>query len=244
MASPDSILSFFSSQPAPKASTDVTQFIQSSFDPKNKDHLTFLTKRTTTLKEKLAELQTTDAHIIAGLMAGATAFTLSSILPFGVMMAIAGFSYGAYYIGKREELAKEYRSALSDAVACLKWTLEKVENNQDKIAEEAMALFDELSPLMNETQIRTAIPDNVKNDFIEKAAQKKQDLFGRPLNPQEKALVYGIYGYEQGGALDVAKGLWYLVCQAVNCVFQSVKSLFNSQASTDTSATPTANNVK
>jgi hypothetical protein len=127
----------------------------------------------------------------------------------------------------------EYRVALSDAVACLKWTLGDVANhiNKDAILQstDVQRLFDALSPLMNEEQIRAAIDNTVENRFVQQANEQTLDLFGRPLSNQEKALVYGMYGYEQGGVLDVGKGLWYLVCQAVSWIVESVKGLWSSQ---------------
>ena len=154
------------------------------------------------------------------------------------MMAISGFGYSAYSVGKRERLAQEYRIALSDAVACLDWSLGKFKtDNKDAIlkSENVQNLFDTLSPLMDEQQIRNCIDDRIETIFVNKAAQKSIDLFGRPLNKEEKALVYGIYGYEKGGVLDVGQGLWYLACHAVTWVVESIKALFNEdneQAST------------
>ena len=234
-----SFTSFFSSQPAPKTSISVMHYITQhpKFNPTTQSDYNLLTNSTTTLKDKLAELQDLDKQIIAGFAVGTTAFALSSLLPFGVTMAIAGFGFSTYCIGKREQLATEYRVALSDAVACLKWTLGDVAKNENSVeilkSTQVTELFDTLSPLMNEDQIRTVIDDTCEELYVKQAAEQTLDLFGRTLNKQEKALVYGMYGYEQGGVLDVGKGLWYLACQAVSWVIQSVKGLWSSQAATD-----------
>ncbi len=235
MPSLSSFTSFFSSQPAPAASQSVLTYTTQHkvFNPNTASDVTVLTNSTTTLTDKLAELQDLDKHIITGFAVGTTAFALSSLLPFGVTMAIAGFGYSAYYIGQRAQLAMEYRVALSDAVACLKWTLGDVDKKENKDAilqsTQVKELFDTLSPLMSEPQLRAAIDNTVEDDLVVEANEKTILLFGRTLNNQEKALVYGIYGYEQGGALDVGKGLWYLACQAITWVVDSVKGLWSSQ---------------
>lgn len=231
MPSFSTLASFFSATPAPMASSSVsiyTAAANNTFDPALNNNLVFLTGRTEALKNKLSELQNLDKNIIAGLAVGTTAFALSSLLPFGVSASIAGFGYSAYYIGKREAVAKEYRAALSDAVKCLTWALSQVTNDSHQ-CQQVNELFDVLSPLMSEDQIRDVIDDQVEEEFVEKAKNQTVDLFDRPLNKQEKALVYGIYGYKQGGVLDVGKGLWYLACQAASWIAASVKSLWTHQ---------------
>lgn len=243
MPSLSSFTNFFSSQPALSASPLVSTYISQhkDFNPSKDSDNSILKECTTKLQTTLAELQTVDTHIIAGFAVGSTAFALSSLLPFGVTMAIAGFGYSAYCIGKREKLAKEYRVALADAVACLKWTVGDLANNTNKAqilaSTDVLNLFDTLSPLMNEQQITDAIDDTVEKGFVKRAGEKGQDLFGRPLNKEEKDLFYGIYGYEQGSISDAGKGLWYLACKAINWIFQSVKGLWSHQEAAVVSTT-------
>lgn len=251
MPSLSSFTSFFLSTPAPTASESVIthKTINPIFNPESKPNQILLTNTTATLMNKLAELQDLDKGIMIGLAVGITTFTLSSLLPFGVTMAIASFGYSAYCIGKREQLAMEYRAALSDAVECLKWTLLNVTENkqgEDVLdSNEVRALFDALSPLMSEEQIRDAIDDNVEDIFVEQAGNRVLDLFGRNLNKEEKALVYGIYGYERGGVVDLAKGLWYLACKVAHQIAQSVKSLFgHEEASTSQDLDANENQVE
>lgn len=229
MPSLSTFASFFSATPAPQPSSTVSNYTgQNTFDLINDNNLAFLTESTITFKNKFDELQDLDRNIILGLAIGTTAFALSSLLPFGVPASIAGFGYSAYYIGKREAVAKEYRVALSDAVKCLTWALSQATVDVQE-CQQVDALFEVLSPLMSEEQIRDAIDNQVEEQYIIKANDKLVVLFDRPLSKQEKALVYGIYGYEQGGVLDVGKGLWYLACQAASWIAASVKSLWTHQ---------------
>lgn len=224
------ITSFFSPRPTPEPTKQLKEMFKNAyFNPQDTAHKSLLETISTDLNAKLSELLALDTRIILGVAAGSTAFTIP-LIPFSVTLAIASFGYSAYCLGKRDQLAKEYRVALSDAVACLKWTLGNVDdNNKDAVlnSSNVLALFDCLAPLMNEDQIRDAIDDKLEEYFVKQANSKAQALFDRPLNKEEKALYYGIYGYEKGGFLDVGKGLWYLACKAVNWLIQSIKSLWS-----------------
>lgn len=233
MPSLSDLFSFFSSK-----SDWVPQNVQFYQGPKDQD-IQLIVQHTNNLTAKLKALQTIDSAIVTGYSLGLTAAIFTPFLS----ITILGFSVASYQLAKREQAVKEYQLALSNAIATWSWVIGDKTNNKNKstfiqIAKQntdsadknrLMALFDALAPLMNEEQIKNATDNSVEGAFVAKAdhSEVKLDLFNRPLSNQEKALYFGIYGYQQGSYADIGKGLWQLASYAVNWVKQKAQDIYH-----------------
>ena len=189
-----------------------------SFDPTSFIYPRLVTEATSEVTRKLDALKKIDANMMMGFALGAAAFTLSWILPF-TTIAIAGFAYGAYHLGLRQNAYNDYAESLEALKQVCDWTLnmhnvqKATANMKCEPVKNMMAL---LVTLMNETQLRDVLNDKIEDQFVAQAKQnngKEVQVQGLKLLDAEQAknLNFKVYGYEQGGFLAVLQGIGYAI---------------------------------
>ncbi|MDI9818995.1 MULTISPECIES: hypothetical protein [unclassified Legionella] len=98
------------------------------FNYQNSAHLEIIGKRLARFKQAQMALYAADIKIVSGILMG-TVFWLSSYIVPSVTMAIAGFSYAFYHMGRHAEVARNYREALDDLIQVYNWSMGKDTGN-------------------------------------------------------------------------------------------------------------------
>ena len=205
------------------------------FNPKDKSHTNLIRDAVNQVNLKLEELQTIDKHVVGGFATAIAGFLTSFIFPVGIITTL-GFGYAAYYLAKRSEAYQEYNNALNNLCLTASWTLGSIpkENVQGiKDSPQISDMITALAPLTSKDQLAALIDDKYEAGFLAQSAavneNKKETLFDRALNQEERHVYYGIYGLDQGNTLDILKGMWYLGGQAVNYFIDTYHSYMNAE---------------
>jgi len=190
------------------------------FNPDDMAHKNLVSECTQSVSDRLKALQQIDIKITIGFSLGSAALLASYFLPFWPI-AIVGFAYGAYQMGRRKQAYVEYTSALENLAKCCIWTLgevsaEEAHNKKIMNTPEITRMIDTLAPLTNTQQLRDFIDDKVEDDYIEEAnaVKKEMTLFDKHLDEEKVDLYFKIYGYKQGGFLAVLSGIGYAIKNA------------------------------
>lgn len=206
-----------------------------SFKVNNPIHTQLINECTTNLKKKLAILQSCDTRIVTGLTVGLAAFALSYIFPIAIV-GIAAFAFSAYYAKAREKAAEDYRNVLENSIGCFQWALLHVPQKSEAAIttnKEVMEMAKTLSPLMNDEQRKKLIEDRIEDKFIRDAHDlaegSDQEFAGHLLHQKNKNVYFGIYGWEQGKPVDIAKGFYFLACQGCNWIKETFQNRFGQE---------------
>lgn len=188
------------------------------YDLQNFNHGLLLNDCTVLFNAKLDALKAADYRMAIGFSVGVAAFVLSFVFPVSMVM-VAGFAYGAYYLALRQQLYTEYTQSLENMMNALKWSTGDVKNNRGVLSSEVILnLVKALVPVATKQQLFDVIDDKVEKQLIDTAEHTAQEVkFGDvKLDEEQKKLYYTLYGFEQGNALDVAKGLGHAIVNGFN----------------------------
>jgi hypothetical protein len=176
-------------------------------------------------QRNLLALQTIDRNVMKGFAVGIAAFTLSYIFPIG-LLATAGFVYAGYQMGCRSRAFVDYQNALDNLVNCCKWSLGGVKNEATLENSGIKEMINTLAPLINADQLRELIDDNYEEQVVDDATKTNSNLtvMNHLLNREEATLYFKVYGYKQGGSLDMLYGLKYAIANAYNYLKETVTS--------------------
>lgn len=204
------------------------------FNPRDPLHTELITSCSQAVKDRLANLQTTDIKITCGFAIGVAALLLSYFLPFTVV-AIAGFAFGAYYLSQRQAEYAEHTHALENLSKCCAWvlgevSLEDVRNNALSESAEVKEMLATLAPLASTEQLREFMDAKISNELIKEIEKIKENitLFDKHLDKEKVDLYFKIYGYQQGGFLAILSGIGYAILNGFSMLGSSIVSCFKS----------------
>lgn len=209
--------------------------ITTNFNINNPAHMQIISQCNSELACKYNALKKLDVQIATGSLVGIAALGLSYILPLS-LVAIAGFAFAAYCFGKREQVSKEFKSALSNSIQCIFWSLHDI-SNKDRAAilnsDVINTMTKIIAPLTNKKQLESLIDDKYENEFITRAINANkvtiEGVLGRPLNKEEQHHVFGIYGYDQGNIINIGKGLLYALGQLFTAAKHAISNRLNKE---------------
>lgn len=201
------------------------------FNPDDPLHCELINNCSVDLKNKLNSLKSLDQRIIAGFVLSTAVVGLSFILPI-MAIAVVGFMFSVYCLCERMRVSPEYRRSQMALVGCMEWTLGNLpkENNEANNVIKCPAvvtMFETLAPLMSKQQLIDAIDDNHEKTLVDKADElnnnSHEQFLGHSLSKEDRAVGYGIYGFQKGKPKDVIDGLLNLARQGWNAAKQAVK---------------------
>ncbi|KTC84197.1 hypothetical protein [Legionella brunensis] len=189
------------------------------FNAEDPAHRKLIDDCTRTVKEKLQALQAMDVKIATSFSLGTIALGLSYILPL-TLVAGGCFAYGAYQLGQRKFAYGEYTEALENLAKCCRWSLGTVRNENVLKNETINGMITTLAPLTTAQDLRDFIDDKFEDQVIEQAEDTKQnlDFLEHHLNQKEQELYFQIYGYKQGGFLNILNGIAYAIKNSFNAL--------------------------
>ena len=173
-------------------------------------HQTILKTCIANVEKYKQQLKSIDKKAAAALTIG-TAALIFSFIPFNWAITLAGFSYGFYQLGLRDNVYKEYTKSLEDLKQCCNWTLNDTELGvvtenlkQDGVKE----ILPTLAPLMNKKELENVLHDTIEKDLLNQT--------GIDFDKQNHTFEYKMYGYQQGSFKDVMNGIGYAIQNAFN----------------------------
>lgn len=175
------------------------------FSPDNQDHLKLIEKCVKTIQEKQHVVKAIDKKAAAALTIG-TAALVFSFIPFNWAVTIAGFSYGFYQLGLRDNAYKEYTQALEELKQCCNWALNDTDVNvvrENLKNPTVQTILPTLARLMNKQELKNVLNDEIENNLI---TETKIDF-----DKQNHTFEYKLYGYKQGSFKDVMNGILYAI---------------------------------
>ncbi len=207
------------------------------FNPHDPLHTQLITSCAQSVKDRLANLQSTDIKIASGFAIGIAALLLSYFLPFS-LVAIAGFAYGSYQLSQRQYEYAEYTYALENLTKCCVWvlgevSLENPQNNAISDSPVVKEMLATLAPLTSTEQLREFIDDKIGNGLIKEIEKIKENitLFDKHLDKEKVDLYFKIYGYKQGGFLAILSGIGYAILNGFSALGSSIVACFSSKSS-------------
>lgn len=183
-------------------------------------HMEIVKSCTDAVNVNLSVLQNRDKQIAYGFSSAGAALALSSLIPFGLTIAMAGVAYASYFLGGRDDPYNKFNTALEELAHCCDWALSnptpdifKDKNIQD--------MLKTLAPLVTRKDLVAIMGSDVEAQRVEKALidlHKQENLDydatketttsllelpkPAPYKLAEKDdLAYHLYGYKQGGSL-------------------------------------------
>lgn len=186
--------------------------VKTKFNLNDALHTNLILSSAQSVTEKLAELQHIDKQIALGYATGVSAFVLSYLLPFSTI-AIAGFTYGAYYMGRRQQAYVEYNFALQNLIRCCIWALGETKNANLKNCKAITEMMNVLDPLVDEKTLRDCIDNSVENELVQNKKESIQ-AFGQHLKREQADLYFKMYGYKQGGFIAIFEAVSYAILTA------------------------------
>ncbi len=207
------------------------------FNPNDPLHTQLITSCAQSVKDRLANLQSTDIKITCGFAIGIAALLLSYFLPFTVV-AIAGFAYGSYHLSQRQYEYAEHTHALENLSKCCAWvlgevSLEDLQSNAISDSPAVKEMLATLAPLTSTEQLREFIDEKIGNGLIKEIEKIKENitLFDKHLDKDKVDLYFKIYGYKQGGFLAILSGIGYAILNGLSALVSPVVSCFSSKSS-------------
>lgn len=173
-------------------------------------HLNIISECIAKVHEKQQLVKSIDKKAAAALTIG-TAALVFSFIPFNWAVTLAGFSYGFYQLGLRDNAYKEYTQSLEDLKQCCNWALN--DTNIDTVrtnlnADNVKQILETLAPLMNKTELKHVLNDDIEDNLI---IETRIDF-----EKQNHTFEYKMYGYKQGSFKDVMNGILYAIQNAFN----------------------------
>ncbi|QRN02466.1 hypothetical protein GH742_00445 [Legionella sp. MW5194] len=128
----------------------------SDFDYQSTTHIKIVNQQVERFSKALADLQTVDAHILAGTGVAVVSWLTCGFLPL-VTVGMVASTYVGYCAHSRKEYASDYKKALEDLIAVYQWAMGK---NSDKMwyklgTPELQNLIVTLGPWVNTDTIHT-----------------------------------------------------------------------------------------
>lgn len=178
------------------------------FASTERSHLSIITNCIAQIYEKQQLVKSIDKKAAAALTIG-TAALVFSFIPFNWAVTIAGFSYGFYQLGLRDNAYKEYTQALEDLKQCCNWALNHTDATvvrDNLVNPTVMNILPALAPLMSQTELKHVLHDEIENNLIKET--------GIDFEKQNHTFEYKLYGYKQGSFKDVMNGILYAIQNA------------------------------
>lgn len=181
-----------------------------AFSPSESEHIDTINKCIQTVHDKQQLVKSIDKKAAAALTIG-TAALVFSFIPFNWAVTIAGFSYGFYQLGLRDNAYKEYTQALEELKQCCNWALNDTDVNvvrENLKNPTVQTILPTLARLMNKQELKNVLNDEIENNLI---TETKIDF-----DKQNHTFEYKLYGYKQGSFKDVMNGILYAIQNAFN----------------------------
>ena len=226
-----------------------------SFKLNNRTHLQKIIECTAAVNEHQPILQSRDKHIAIGFTVAGAALALSSIIPFGLTIAMTGVAYGAYFLGGRDEPYNNYNAALEELAHCCDWALSDVQDTDKFKNGDINAMLKALAPRVTKEDLIKIMGNDKEAEQVVKALdalyaqelsahtnQASTSLLDLPKPVPYKLatrdeMSYHLYGYQQGGSLESLGNVVRIYFQKA---FAYVCNLFTGASSTtpDNSSSP------
>lgn len=193
-----------------------------AFDLANESHTRFIGDCTTLLQEKSKALKDLDQTVMASVVVGVVASTLS-FLPLVGYLSWLGWGSATYHLSQRSLAYAEYQEALKLSVACCNWSLgpkaadrtaSRTPLESDPVIRNMMVM---LYPVLTRTQIKHLIADDIEETFASELSMyenkyklpfNSHTMFASPRNENialsKKGAEFNrcVYGFNKGSAMD------------------------------------------
>jgi hypothetical protein len=210
----------------------------------NKDHVDLLNKCTALVKEKSAQLKSTDLKLMASVGFAVTATALS-FLPVIGFVGWIGWAAAAYYINQRATAYAEYQEALKLLVGACNWSLGQGSDARKDIIknltsnESIRHMMAELYPVLTKVQVKHLIADDIEEIFTNEL-DEYESKFQLGFNPNrlfsnkddiialsKKGAEFKrcIYGFNKGGFTDFLDAIASIIPDLYNATVHGVQKL-------------------
>ncbi|KTC64931.1 Uncharacterised protein (plasmid) [Legionella adelaidensis] len=195
------------------------------YDHEDKQHADLVVDCCDDVRKNLTKLQRIDKKIVVGLALASAASVVSFVFPIFSPLIMAGVAYAAYQFGLREKANDEYTRSIENLANCCKWTLGGENASAPLLKNEDIAdMLRTIGPITTKEQLRELVSSKIANQCI---IQAKQDIkfLDTPVSKEEhRNLFYAMYGYQQGGPLNIIKSLGFVIKNAFQGFRESIST--------------------